>query len=167
MMNQFNKISSSIRQLTKFVALCGLCSLLVNQPRVGFSQENNRESAVVANSDTNASLDEKQSSPEKSPAAATDGTSDKATSSVMRKPSAGRLPPYFASLVDSRQREAIYQIRATMATKISELEKQLEELRKAEMLEIERVLTDDQLQQLEALRAARSVARSATPASRE
>jgi hypothetical protein len=72
-----------------------------------------------------------------------------------RKPAAGRLPRYFASLVDSRQREAIYQIQASMAAKVEALEMQLEELRQAEMREIEAVLNDTQLRQLQSLRASR------------
>lgn len=167
MKKEFNKISSSIRRLTKFIALWGLGSLIANQPIIALGQENDRAPAPVVSSDANTPSNDTQSSTEKSPAVAADIAAGKATYSAMRKTSAGRLPPYFASLVDSRQREAIYKIRATMATKISELEKQLEELRQAEMQEIERVLTDDQLQQLEALRAARTVTRAASPVSRE
>ncbi len=78
------------------------------------------------------------------------------STTMMRKPTARRLPPYFASLVDSQQREAIYQIQASMADKIAELERQLAELRQVELREMEGVLSDDQRLQLETLRAART-----------
>jgi hypothetical protein len=83
-------------------------------------------------------------------------------SGMPRKPAVGRLPRYFASLVDSRQRAAIYQIQSTMATKIEALERQLEELRQAEMREMEAVLNDTQLQQLQSLRASRMIGAPAT-----
>lgn len=73
--------------------------------------------------------------------------STKATKSGM-----GRLPRYYAGLVDSQQRQAIYEIRARLGQQINALEQQLEELRAAEMQEIEALLTDAQQEQLAVLR---------------
>ncbi len=72
-----------------------------------------------------------------------------------RRGNTGRLPPYYASIVDSRQRQAIYEIRERMAAELEQLEKQLAALRQAEMVEIEGVLTAPQREQLESLRAQR------------
>ena len=73
-----------------------------------------------------------------------------------RRGNAGRLPPHFASIVDSRQRQAIYEIRTRVASELEQLEKQLDALRHSEMAEIEGVLTADQRTQLESLRAQRA-----------
>lgn len=83
-----------------------------------------------------------------------------------RRGGAGRLPPYYASVVDDRQRQAIYEIRARRATELEQLEKQLDALRQSEMAEIEGVLTADQRAQVESLRAKRAktaAARSDAP----
>ena len=52
-------------------------------------------------------------------------------SKAKRRGNAGRLPPYYASVVDNRQRQAIYEIRARMASEIERLEKQLDALRQS------------------------------------
>lgn len=77
-------------------------------------------------------------------------------SKAKRRGNAGRLPPYYASVVDNRQRQAIYEIRARMAREIEQLEKQLDALRQSEMAEIESVLTASQRAQIESLRATRA-----------
>ncbi|MEZ6150739.1 MAG: hypothetical protein R3C09_11500 [Pirellulaceae bacterium] len=77
-------------------------------------------------------------------------------SKAKRRGNAGRLPPYYASVVDNHQRQAIYEIRARMAREIEELEKQLDALRQSEMAEIEEVLTASQRAQIESLRATRA-----------
>lgn len=160
MVNQLHKVRKTAKVLTTLCALCGWCVALSCDPMLGFSQEKATEAAAVNRSEASSSVEVERSSREKSPPVVGEPASGSATGGVMRKPSAGRLPPYFASIVDSRQREAIYKIRASMATRIADLEKQLEELRQAEMREIEGVLTDGQREQLETLRAARSAARS-------
>ncbi len=73
-----------------------------------------------------------------------------------RRGNAGRLPPYYASVVDNRQRQAIYEIRARVASELEQLEKQLDALRQSEMVEIEGVLTAEQRAQIESLRATRA-----------
>ena len=127
---------------------------------LGYGQDKATAAETANRSEASSSNEVERSSREKSPRAVSEPASSSTTGGVMRKPSAGRLPAYFASIVDSQQREAIYKIRASMATRIADLEKQLEELRQAEMREIEGVLTDGQREQLETLRAARSASRS-------
>ena len=73
-----------------------------------------------------------------------------------RRGNAVRLPPYYASVVDNRQRQAILEIRARMASEIERLEKQLDALRQSEMAEIAEVLTASQRAQIESLRATRA-----------
>ncbi|MGI9470855.1 MAG: hypothetical protein ACR2NZ_04945 [Rubripirellula sp.] len=91
---------------------------------------------------------------------------DKATkrsSKSMSKPEAaeaeavltGRLPRYFASVVDSKQRQEIYEIQASFQTKIEELEAELAALEEEQMKEIEGVLTTTQRKKLVELREAR------------
>jgi hypothetical protein len=64
----------------------------------------------------------------------------------------GRLPRYYASLVDNQQRAAIYAIQMRFYREIESLERQLAALKKTEMEEIESVLTAAQRKQLEELR---------------
>jgi hypothetical protein len=80
---------------------------------------------------------------------------------VKQEPTAGRLPRYFASLVDDEQREEIYQIQAKYGEKIAELEKELAELEKEQLKAMEKVLTADQRKELDALRSA-TVAKKTT-----
>lgn len=60
----------------------------------------------------------------------------------------GRLPRYFAAIVDNEQRQEIYQIQANYAKEIDELEKKLEALKAKETSEIEKVLTSTQQKKL-------------------
>ena len=60
----------------------------------------------------------------------------------------GRLPRYFASLVNSEQRIEIYLIQAKFRNQISELKQQLEKLESKQMQDIEAVLTTDQREKL-------------------
>jgi hypothetical protein len=60
----------------------------------------------------------------------------------------GRLPRYFASLVNSEQRIEIYLIQAKFRDQISELKQQLEKLESKQMQDIEAVLTTGQREKL-------------------
>ena len=60
----------------------------------------------------------------------------------------GRLPTYYAGIVDSQQRQAIYDIRARVAVEIEQLQQQLNALREAELAEIEAILSDSQRRNL-------------------
>ncbi len=69
----------------------------------------------------------------------------------------GRLPRFFAGIVDSQQRLTIYQIQADVRAKTELLEKQLQELRDAEMLQIEGLLSAAQRTKLDGLRSAANI----------
>jgi hypothetical protein len=64
----------------------------------------------------------------------------------------GRLPRYFSSLVDDKQRVEIYQIQTSYREKMQELEAELAKLELAQMSEIERALSTEQLKKLNELR---------------
>lgn len=76
-----------------------------------------------------------------------------------------RLYPHFGQLgLTDAQKESIYEIRAKHATRISALEKQLEETRSQAMAEAERVLTPAQRKLLEDRRKAAVAAAEAKSA---
>lgn len=118
-----------------------------SQPSVASpaSDQAQLENAPDADADPGSATRDQKLAPQKS-----DGLKAK------RRGNAGRLPPYYASVVDSRQRQAIYEIRARMASQLEQLEKQLDALRQSELAEIEGVLTEPQREQLESLRAQRA-----------
>jgi|GEM_PF-1542770 hypothetical protein len=64
---------------------------------------------------------------------------------------AGRLPNYYAEVVDKAQREAIYKIQQEYEPKLAELRRQLEELTKQRDEKIRSVLTPEQLKKIEQL----------------
>jgi hypothetical protein len=64
----------------------------------------------------------------------------------------GRLPRYFSSLVDDKQRVEIYQIQASYREKMQELQAELAKLDLAQMSEIEESLSTEQLKKLDELR---------------
>jgi hypothetical protein len=64
----------------------------------------------------------------------------------------GRLPRYFSSLVDDKQRAEIYQIQALYREKIQELETELAKLELEQMSEIEDSLSATQRKELSELR---------------
>jgi hypothetical protein len=66
----------------------------------------------------------------------------------------GRLPAYYAQLVNQEQRENIYKIQADYAGKIAELQKQLDALIKERDEKIAAVLSPEQRAKLAELQAA-------------
>ena len=76
------------------------------------------------------------------------GNSEGKVTSDSRETVKGRLPRYFASLVNSEQRIEIYLIQAKFRDQISELKQQLEELESRQMRNIEAVLTPAQREKL-------------------
>ncbi len=109
---------------------------------------------------------EKMSSRGSKAAASIEKTSKSTKGKTTRN--SGRLPRYFASLVDDEQRQEIYKIQASYREKIEELEAELAKLEVAQMSEIEEVLTATQLKKLSGLRedaAASSAPKSAAKAS--
>ncbi len=71
----------------------------------------------------------------------------------------GRLPAYFAKIVDDEQRAAIYQLQSAFAAKKEALRKQLEAIEAEEDAAIEGVLSPEQKQKLAAIRAEAKAAR--------
>jgi hypothetical protein len=63
------------------------------------------------------------------------------------------LPPYYADVVDAKQREQIYKVQEEYQPKIAALEAQLKALRKEQSEKIAAVLTPDQLKRVEAAEA--------------
>ena len=76
------------------------------------------------------------------------GNSELRVTSDSRETVKGRLPRYFASLVNSDQRMEIYLIQAKFRDQISELKQQLEKLELKQMRDIEAVLTTEQREKL-------------------
>jgi hypothetical protein len=81
--------------------------------------------------------------------AATSQDKPAAKSSKQRR----RLPPYYARVVDEKQREAIYAIQDEYAPRIEELQKQLDALIAERDAKIEEVLTPEQREQVKQLAA--------------
>ncbi len=76
----------------------------------------------------------------------------------------GRLPRYFASLINEEQRQAIYRIQHSVRQEVDMLEQQLASLKRSEMTQIESVLTAAQREQLELLRSKTSSSSSSSVA---
>jgi hypothetical protein len=71
----------------------------------------------------------------------------------------GRLPRFFSSIVNSRQRAEIYDIQRSFLLRKQDLEQQLAAMKQTELAAIEQVLTAEQLSQLDALRTTADVQR--------
>ena len=72
----------------------------------------------------------------------------------------GRLPAYYGRVVDAQQRERIYEIQARFNEQIEKLKEQLEELVEQRDSEVEEVLTDEQRDEVDALKRARRARRT-------
>ena len=117
------------------VALASICTFAIAQ---GKSTKSTRGSKATASKTTSA----------KTKSA---GTKSKKSASAS-KAATGRLPRYFASLVDEEQREEIYEIRISFREKFEALEKELAELKESEMSAMEKVLTTTQRKKLAEMR---------------
>ena len=73
----------------------------------------------------------------------------------------GRLPAYYGTVVDDKQRQAIYDIQKEYHPKIAALKAQLEALIKERDEKIEAVLTPEQLNKVEEAKAAAKAKRAA------
>ena len=83
---------------------------------------------------------------EKTPGQTTN--SERVAETTNRERVKGRLPRYFASLVDSEQRIEIYLIQAKYRQQITELKQELAKLETKQMQDIEGVLKTDQRDKL-------------------
>jgi hypothetical protein len=82
----------------------------------------------------------------------------------------GRLPPYFAQVVDAKQREQIYSIQAKYKEQIEKLEAELKAANDKLKEEVEAVLSKEQKEKLDKLRAEakpRGKTGNATPSKEE
>jgi hypothetical protein len=75
------------------------------------------------------------------------------------KPVRQRLPAYFAKVVTASQRQQIYVIQASSRKQIERLQEQLSQLLRQRAQEVDLVLSPDQLQQVQTLRAAAAARR--------
>ena len=78
------------------------------------------------------------------------GDAAKAPAKQVNKESNGRLPAYYARIVNEAQRARIYRIQALYADRIEALQAQLDELVAKRDAEIRDVLSPEQQQQLDA-----------------
>ena len=95
-------------------------------------------------------------------AAKTDSStkSRKAKAKPADQPS-GRLPAYYAKVVDEKQKEAIYRIQQEYAPKIAALKAQIEQMTKEQNAKITALLTPEQQKKIEEAKAAAAKNRSA------
>jgi Spy/CpxP family protein refolding chaperone len=73
----------------------------------------------------------------------------------------GRLPAYYAEVVDEKQREAIYKIQQEYEPKIADLRAQLDKLTKEREAKVTAVLTPEQQKKVAELQAAAKAKRDA------
>ena len=74
------------------------------------------------------------------------------TTKVERKKPRGRLPTYFAKVVNTSQREEIYAIQSRYAEQIEKLQQELQELLKERDAEVDAVLSPEQMAEVLKLR---------------
>lgn len=79
----------------------------------------------------------------------------------------GRLPNYYSSVVDRKQRQSIYKIQQEYAPKIAALKAQLEALVKERDEKVTAVLTPEQLRKVEQAQAAAKAKRDQKKATKE
>lgn len=117
---------------------------------------------VVAGAAVNASGQER--GPAK-PAAAPPATAAKDAAASAKEPAAketlkGRLPAFFASVVNEKQRAEIYDLQNRYASQIKQLQAQLDALTKERDTAIDAVLTAEQLAEVNKKREAAKASRS-------
>ena len=99
-----------------------------------------------------------------------DGAPKSASDAPVKKTRAkprGRLPAYFSAVVSADQRAQVYSIQSRYGQQIDELRRRISEMSKARDMEVEGVLTPEQLKRVNAKRAeakARRAKRSKRPA---
>ncbi|HUT14160.1 MAG TPA: hypothetical protein VMY42_26985 [Thermoguttaceae bacterium] len=93
-----------------------------------------------------------------------DGAADTEPAVEKTKEFHGRLPNYYPSVVDEKQREAIYKIQEEYAARIDALEAQLAALTKERNEKVAAVLTPEQLKEVQRLAAKAKTERDAKKA---
>ena len=102
----------------------------------------------------NASASATRTGPAKRSTAADSKVTSEAT-----KPVRQRLPAYFSKVVTAKQRQQIYVIQAGYRKQVERLQEQLSQLLRQRDQEVDLVLSPDQLQQVQTLRAAAAARR--------
>jgi Spy/CpxP family protein refolding chaperone len=126
------------------LALAGYCTLSIAQESASKSSRAKASPAKASPAKASAA---------KASAAKVDSAQSDKGSAAPAIPG-GRLPRFFASLVDDEQRQQMYEIRESYRPQIEALEKQLDELRAKELTAMEKVLTAAQRKQLAEMREA-------------
>ncbi len=144
------------------LALASVCTAAIAQEKPSESSRDGKTPAARSSSSKSAAA--KPSSSESDSAQASSGTK-RGKSTTTGKKLAGRLPRFFASIVDQEQRDEIYQIQATYREKLAALEQELAELKEAEMSAMEGVLTTAQRKKLDEIRASAEKSAKAKSAS--
>ncbi|MEM4188454.1 MAG: hypothetical protein QXN56_04775 [Candidatus Hadarchaeum sp.] len=152
-----------------FLALCVGVSVVVSWSIGNLAESGQSQSPPAAAGQpaaTQQAVQEKQTPSQSTQGAATGSpaapSSAKSEGEDTFRP---RLPMYYAKVVDEKQRQRIYDIQRKYYPKISELQKQLDQLIAQRNAEIEAVLTPEQKAQIEKLRqeaAARRAGKAAT-----
>ena len=73
----------------------------------------------------------------------------------------GRLPAYYKEVIDTQQRDKIYAMQGEFAAKIAPLQEQIKKLVAERDIAIEKILTAEQLEKLNKIRAAAATKRKA------
>jgi hypothetical protein len=84
---------------------------------------------------------------------------------VERKKPRGRLPTYFAKVVNTSQREEIYEIQSRYVEQIEKLQQQLKELVAKRDAEVDGVLSTEQMAEVMKLRREREARRKSSDGS--
>lgn len=93
-------------------------------------------------------------------AASFSGAQDAAETAKPEAKRRGRLPAYFAAVVNEKQREQIYDLQAKYAEQMEALQKQLDALASQRDTEIDGVLTPEQLAEVNKKREEAKAARA-------
>jgi hypothetical protein len=96
----------------------------------------------------------KEPAPADTPAVKKTTAEERPSKHVVKKKLRGRLPAFFTKVVDQKQREQIYVIQKEYAPKIDELKAKLAALIKERNEKIADVLTPEQREKLQELKAA-------------
>ncbi len=139
---------------TLLVFLSGMLALTAMSNSFGDEKSSTaKKSTATKTSEKESAV--KSKAPAKTSTKSTAKTESKSESKTEVKKEAdgtGRLPRYFASLVDDTQRAKIYQMQEKYRDKIAALRKEIEELESKQMAEFETVLTASQRKELQTLR---------------
>lgn len=126
-------------------ALASLCTIAV-------ADKPSAKSSPAKSSSASKTTTSKKSE-SKTTAAKSSSTQGKSNAKSKEPELTGRLPRYFASIVDDDQRQEVYAVQATYREQIEALEQELKKLKIAELSAMEKVLTSTQRKKLAEMRS--------------